>query len=100
MHFRHGVVCCDSKTCKSELFDKRAKNDICQERKTFDEAQKICQDSNMRLCSNEELTYERKCCDSNCRDSETLWFWVSDMSKYIEVLSIVSWKMNLIRLKL
>ena len=79
--FRHGVVCCNNQICKSRLYDPKMDNHICLERKTYDEAKQICQANNMRLCSNDELTNKRFCCEASCRDFDKLWVWVNDMRK-------------------
>lgn len=76
--FHHGVVCCGSHTCETELYDNQFKNRICQEKKTYDEAVDMCESHDLRLCSNQELTYEKLCCNSQCNNHAENWVWIND----------------------
>ena len=64
---KHAVRCCNNNelTCMSPR--------PCQLSKTFEEAQSICAQNGLSLCSNNEIL-KSICCKTGCEiDSETMW---------------------------
>ena len=64
---KHAVRCCNNNelTCMSPR--------SCQLSRTFEEAQSICAQNGLSLCSNNEIL-ESICCKTGCEiDTETMW---------------------------